>query len=77
MIAEWLCQEIQMIREQFESKSEAKDAAKNICTHFKCKTFVYWFPLAIPRRGVVVDAEEAVQYQGRAWAELILTCSPQ
>jgi hypothetical protein len=68
-------QENQMIREQFDSKSEAKEAAQNICAQFNVKTFVYWFPRAIPRRGAVVDAEGAAQYQGQAWAELIFTCS--
>ena len=64
-----------MIREQFDSQREATEAAKNICAQSGCKTFVYWFPRAIPRRGVVVDAEGAVQYQGQEWAQLILVCN--
>ena len=68
-------QEIQMIREQFDSKSEAIEAAKNICVQFNCKTFVYWLPRAIPRRGVVVDVEGAAKYQGQAWAQLIFTAT--
>jgi len=64
-----------MIREQFTEKSEATEAAKNICAQSGGKTFVYWFPRAIPRRGVVVDAEGAVQYQGQEWAQLILVCN--
>jgi hypothetical protein len=66
----------QMIREQFESKGEAIEASKNICAQSKVKIFVYWFPRAIPRRGVVVDVEGAVKYQEQAWAQLIFTCLP-
>lgn len=65
------------ISEQFESKSEGIEAAKYICSQYNVKTFVYWFPRAIPPRGRVVDAKGAEKYQGQDYAKLIFTCSPK
>ncbi len=65
-----------MIEEQFESKREGIEAAKNICAQTERKIFVFDFPRAIPRRVAVVDVAGAAQYQGRDWAKLIFTCSP-